>query len=181
MTSEKKAVPGIVRLSSSVGAPSLGAPCLSSSVGAPPLGAPEIDKGPPPCQFSWIISSQEAAPDTCDHRTSGRRAATQGWVLWLSDPAGSWGHVCICEMGREHRTTDGEDLMGSRSGIRTGLLLSQPTGALCLTAASRCPASSWPRMRLSVFYGAEIEAQEVIQAAPPLLVLDAFPFTPTSQ
>ena len=36
-------------------------------------------------------------------------------------------------------------------------------------------------MRLSVFYGAEIEAQEVIQAAPPLLVLDAFPFTPTSQ
>lgn len=70
--------------------------------------------------------------------------------------------------------------MGSWNGTRTGLLLSQPTGALCLTAASQHPARGWPRMRLSVSYTAEMEAQEVVQAAPPLLVWDAFPFTPTS-
>lgn len=43
------------------------------------------------------------------------------------------------------------------------------------------PSKGLAKDEASVFYGAEIEAQEVIQAAPPLLVLDAFPFTPTSQ
>lgn len=98
MTPEKKAVPGII--------------CLSSSVGPPLLGAPETEKRPPPCQFSWTISSQEMVQNTCDHGTSGSGAATQGWRLWLSDLMNSgvcstWprtqraagGHVCICEMG----------------------------------------------------------------------------------
>lgn len=51
---------------------------LSSLVGLPLPGPPEMERGAPPCQFSWVISSQKTTQDALDHKGAEPGPAAAG-------------------------------------------------------------------------------------------------------